>query len=344
MSLIALDAIEPALDYMICKDALQKEHAIGPVRVIETKRAKRRVSWRLIYSHGSQLTGIRTAGLPPTLFRSPSVSLRHWPLSKKSLYSYNPMHIASMRATGKIGPLMTDVFWAMRDREKVLGRASLPTAVQSRHTRLVNMIKDVCREDKLNSSTELKMYCAHKNVIHLAVEYMNRFLAAPPSPQTHDDQAIALACWFMATKIESRLSHPLCIDLVAVSGRGTSAKSLLAAEMHVCIAIDYQLSVVTPQLFLEWFVLAFSIEPSVANVARGFVCRALHQFDGTACYPSEVAIAALEVAAGRRAGPSYGKELSECLCKYADVDVSAVGAAAVLCFECVTAPNGHVET
>jgi hypothetical protein len=94
----------------------------------------------------------------------------------------------------------------------------------------------------------------------------------------------------------------------------------------VCVAIDYQLSVVTPQLFLEWFVLAFSIAPSVANTARCFVRRALHRFDARPHYPSEVALAALVFAARSRNGDVSGRALGECLAKYADVDVSAVRA------------------
>jgi len=303
--------------------AAQCKRTLGPVRVAPANRANRLTAARSMYSGVDEMTGPRTGGgrnpgRPATLTRQPCVSFQLWASSAKPLYAYSPARIASMRADGEVGPLMADVFSAMRSRETVLGRVALPEAVRARRTRIVEMVEATYEEDIFNIPP---------NAFHLAVEYANRFLAAPvPPPRAHSDRAIALACWFMATKFESRIRHPYGRDLVRASGRGTGVNALLAAEMDVCVAIDYQLSVVTPQLFLEWFVLAFSIAPSVANTARCFVRRAMHRFDGTAHYPSEVAIAALEAAAGRRAGPSYGQTLGECLAKYADVDVSAVRA------------------
>jgi hypothetical protein len=319
---LVLEAVE-AMGRPYDDHAAQWNDTHGPVRVGHTSRANRLAVGRSMYSGVDGMTGHRTGGhrLPgrsATLTRPPCVAFRSVKTSEKDVYSYDPARIASMRTHGPEGALMADVFTTMRAREKVLGTVTHPVTVRARRTRIVAMIEATYVQDRFNIP---------HNAFHLAVEYANRFLAAPVSPpQSHSDRAIALACWFMATKFETRMRHPYGKELVTASGWETSVHDLLAAEKDVCVAIDYQLSVVTPQLFLEWFVIAFSIAPSVAAHARCFIHRALHRFDARPHYPSEVALAALVFAARSRNGDVSGRALGECLSCYAGVSARVLGA------------------
>lgn len=302
--------------------------AIGPLRVARASRANRLAATRLVCERAYGMTAARSGharsgharnlGRSATLTIPPCVALYLGRRSAKAVYTYDPAKIASMRTDGLVGPFMADVFATMRARERVLGTVTLSADAFKRRERVAALIQSAAMNDA----------CAvPDNVLYLAMEYASRFLAAPRPPAfPHSDEAVALACWLMASKFETRLGHPMGDELVL--GTKTTTRALFAAERDVCIAVDYQLSVVTPQLFLEWFIITFSVAPAVANFAKQFARRTVRCLGTSHYYPSEVAIAVLEFAATRLAGVADGRALGTCLSRYAGVDEDALCAVA----------------
>lgn len=303
--------------------ATQRQKTIGLQRTTSTGRANhanRRAATRLAYpcAYGEKAArpgSTPSPGLSVSPAKPPRVAFCPEEASAKAVYSYDPVRIASLRATDPPGPLMVDVFLTMRDREKVLGTVIHPEPIRKRRRKIVKHIESARRYGRFNTPD---------NVLHLAMEYANRFLAAAEPPSLcHSDEAIALACWFLACKFETRYGHPEGKKLVR--GTRTALSDLLAAEQDVCTATNYEFSVVTPDLFLEWFVTAFSIAPVVAKLARKVVRKTAHRHDSTRHYPSEVAIAVLEFAAFQLVGATEARALGKSLSFYAGVSEEELG-------------------
>lgn len=328
---------DKALARALDNGTITRTESYGPIRRVSTRRA---VFNQIVYDRA-------VAGSPTRELRQPVFD---WTptCTKKSndepMSFYDPKCVASMNLIDTTGLRMVDAFRTMRVREKTLGAICLSKVAQSRRLRIVKTIVEASRSpfglriqvpyyqtrhDEQDISAPSDAMVIATNTLQFAMEYLARFLAATEPPtREHTDEAIGLACWLLASKFETCAASPLLKDLVR--GTTTEKRELAAAQVDVCIAVKHEFSVVTPHIFLEWFVLAFAIDSNVANCARHFVHTTVHQLKVLPCYPSVVAIAALEASATQKCGRDDGCALSKCLADYAEADTEAIRAVAAL--------------
>ena len=166
-----------------------------------------------------------------------------------------------------------------------------------------------------------------RNVIHLAVHYLNNFLSTTPSRppgRIYDDHIVAAACFLIAYKFEARIRHPSIEDLIYYSESFMSVGQIVDAEFDILMTIDFQVSVVTTQLFMEWFIVAFAITIPTAGRARLQLREAIKTGADMSYSPSAVAVALLSFAARQRVSPPFALALTAELERYAVVDTSTI--------------------
>lgn len=122
---------------------------------------------------------------------------------------------------------------------------------------------------------------------HMAVSIIDRYLQACPSTPRRHLQLVGVTALFMASKYEEMMP-PEISDFVYVTDDTYSKQQILAMEMKIFKALEYNLSKPLPIHFLRRYYKAAGCGDRPYRAAKYFIELASIDYELSACKPSEV--------------------------------------------------------
>lgn len=153
---------------------------------------------------------------------------------------------------------------------------------------VVEWMFEVCEEQR-----------CEEEVFHLAVNYLDRYLASVKIRRTHF-QLVGVACMFLASKLKETV--PMTAEkLVIYTDNSITLEQLVETELNILNTLKWDLSAVTPQDFLPLILNRLPVTSQQAHqlhkCAQTFVALCAFEFNFAMSSPSTLAASSISAAA-----------------------------------------------
>lgn len=148
---------------------------------------------------------------------------------------------------------------------------------------LVDWLVDVCLKFKVHAET-----------FFLAVDLMDRYLAATKTTRSHL-QLVGITCVLLAAKYEE-IWPPEVKDCINISANTYSRDDILKMERSICAALQFKLTVPTPFPFLARLLDCAEADELTRNTAFFFLEHSVLDYKNLNYLPSQLANASMSLA------------------------------------------------